>query len=217
MWLVGSRRQDNAPRYLRFTIGPPMALRNLPSKDLKYLICVNLCRREDQRTTDLLHTIMLARRRGYLLKDELERICAWKSPRSIHLIRANSQSQITKASRTALTARSEEDRIQALMCLRGVGIPMASAILMFLDPRRYGVIDIRVWQLLYELGEVTSNRRGVGFTLEQWDQYLTIIRSYSRINKAKARDVEHALFLLHQKYQEGSLYLGDRRNRLCSS
>jgi hypothetical protein len=29
---------------------------------------------------------------------------------------------------------------------------MASALLTLLDPKRYGVIDIRVWQLLHRMG-----------------------------------------------------------------
>jgi hypothetical protein len=35
---------------------------------------------------------------------------------------------------------------------KGVSVPMASALLTLLDPKRYGVIDIRVWQLLHRMG-----------------------------------------------------------------
>jgi hypothetical protein len=57
---------------------------------------------------------------------------------------------------------------------------MASAVLMLLDPTRYGVIDIRVWQLLHELGAVTKNANGVGFTFQNWYQFLVLIRHFSK-------------------------------------
>ena len=48
--------------------------------------------------------------------------------------------------------------MELLTGLRGVGVPMASAILTLLDPRRYGVLDIRAWQLLFAIRSVSANR-----------------------------------------------------------
>lgn len=83
---------------------------------------------------------------------------------------------------------------------------MASAILMLLDPRRYGVIDIRVWQLLHAVGTVTKKPKGVGFSFANWYQFLMIIRHFAREFRVKARDVERALFLAHRDHQKGTLY-----------
>jgi hypothetical protein len=83
---------------------------------------------------------------------------------------------------------------------------MASALLMLLDPKRYGVIDIRAWQLLYEMGAVQTNARGMGFTTENWLQYLTILRRLARKFRVSARDIGRALFTLHREHQEGRLY-----------
>lgn len=44
---------------------------------------------------------------------------------------------------------------------------MASSILMLTNPNRYGVIDIRVWQLLFKMGSVTRNPEGIGFDFKQ--------------------------------------------------
>ena|SRR2546427_12023878 len=49
-----------------------------------------------------------------------------------------------------------------LVGLKGVRVPMASAILTLIDPRRYGVIDIRVWQLLYAIKSVQQLPGGRG-------------------------------------------------------
>jgi hypothetical protein len=83
---------------------------------------------------------------------------------------------------------------------------MASAILMFLDPRRYGVIDIRAWQLLYAVGAVSENKEGTSFTLKHWLQFLGILRQLASRLGVTARAVELTLFNVHKAHQEGTLY-----------
>ena len=83
---------------------------------------------------------------------------------------------------------------------------MASAILMLLNPHRYGVIDIRVWQLLYSVGAVSQKSTGVGFNFNNWYQFLMIIRHFSKKFGVSARNIERTLFITHKKYQKGLLY-----------
>jgi len=83
---------------------------------------------------------------------------------------------------------------------------MASAILMFLDPRRYGVIDIRAWQLLNAVGAVSENEKGTNFTLKHWLQFLRILRDLSSRLGVTAREIELTLFNVHRERQEGTLY-----------
>jgi hypothetical protein len=96
--------------------------------------------------------------------------------------------------------------MELLTGLRGVGVPMASAILTLLDPRRYGVLDIRAWQLLFAIRSVGANRRGQGFTIVQWEQYLDALRYHARRLRTTARAIEYTLFLCHRKFQHGLLY-----------
>ena len=90
--------------------------------------------------------------------------------------------------------------------LNGVSVPMASAILMLTNPRRYGVIDIRVWQLLYNMGTVTTNPDGVSFNFKQWSRFLKVIRYFAGKYNVGARDIERTLFNVHSRYQKGTLY-----------
>jgi len=182
-----------------------MALKPIPYRRVEPLIRRFLSMTEHDGTAALIQRLRSARRRGYLTQAELEAICYWKSARAIHHIRTNSRAQIRSATRRALLTRSERRRLAALMELRGVSVPMASAILMLLDPRRYGVIDIRVWQLLHKLGTVTKKPKGVGFNFNNWYQYLMIIRHFSRKLHVTARDIERTLFVAHKKYQRGRL------------
>ena len=50
--------------------------------------------------------------------------------------------------------------MELLTSLAGVSVPVASAILTLIDPRRYGVLDIRVWQLLVALGVMDGKPAG---------------------------------------------------------
>src|SRR6185436_5539613 len=99
-----------------------------------------------------------------------------------------------------------QGRLEALLQLEGVSVAMASAVLMLLDPKRYGVIDIRVWQFLYATGAVSENEKGVHFSLKNWLQFLAILRRLSTRLHVTARGIERTLFNLHKAHQEHRLY-----------
>lgn len=187
-----------------------MTLRKLPYNRLEPLLRHFLSTEEEESATELIYRLRAARRRGCVTPAQLQAVCYWKSPRAIHHIRSNSPGQVLAATRAALATRSERRRLEALMELRGISVPMASALLMLLDPKRYGVIDIRVWQLLRELGAVKKNAGGVGFGLNNWYQFLMIIRYFAKKLRVKARDIERTLFVVHREYQAGRLYKSDR-------
>jgi len=198
------------PQVHRATV---MALKELPYPNVSALINDCLSTEEDEETLDLIHRLRRVRGRGYLTRGELEAVCNWKSARAIQHVKSNTASEVRRATGRALTARSERRRLAELTALRGVSVPMASAILMFLDPRRYGVIDIRVWQLLYEVGAVTKKPAGIAFDFNNWYQFLMIVRHFAKKLKVKARDIERTLFGAHQKYQKGRLYAISSRSR----
>ena len=58
---------------------------------------------------------------------------AGNSPRTIHFIKGNSEARVRRATRRAFATRSERKRLEALLELRGVSVPMASALLMLLN------------------------------------------------------------------------------------
>jgi hypothetical protein len=183
-----------------------MGLKRLPYEGVAPLIREYLSKEEWEDTADIIRQLRPARDRGYLTPSELEVICRWKSPRALQYIKSNSAFRVRTATRKALVTRSERDRLEALTELRGVSLPMASAILTLLNPRRYGVIDIRVWQLLHAAGAVTKKPGGVGFNFKNWYQFLMIIRYFARTLGVKARDIERTLFVAHKEYQKGTLY-----------
>ena len=183
-----------------------MALKKLPFKNLKSLIGTHLSTDEDLPTQTAINKLLPAKQRGYLDKKDLVLICRWKSPRAIRHIERNSEETIREITKAAFKSRSERKKLDLLTQLNGVSIPMASSILMLTNPQRYGVIDIRVWQLLYQMGSVKKNSAGVGFDFKQWYRFLALIRYFAGKYNVKARDIERTLFYVHTLYQEGLLY-----------
>jgi hypothetical protein len=175
-------------------------------RDVSELLATELTREESPATQQLIRELRVVRRRGYLTRREFLTICRWKSPRAIRLCESNSTDRIRRQSATALASRSERTRFEALIDLHGVGAPTASAILTLTNPRRYGVLDIRVWQLLHEFGSVTTKAGGVGFDFDDWHDYLFVLRDHARRLGASVREVEYTLFLYHQRIQTGRLY-----------
>jgi len=178
----------------------------MPYPDVANLLAKELTRDDTPDTLQLIQDLGLVRRRGYLTKREFLTICRWKSPRSIRHCEKNSPARIRRQSAIALASRSEQVRFEALTAIDGVGAPTASAILTLTDPRRYGVMDIRVWQLLFELGAVRTKPGGAGFTFGDWHLYLVTLRDHAKQLGATVRAVEYSLFLYHQRVQEGVLY-----------
>src|SRR5262249_16335792 len=146
------------------------------------------------------------KRVGEFTRAEFLAMCRWKSPRAAALYAENRSAAVRSVSRAVLATRSERRRLELLTTLRGVSVPVASSILTLIHPHRYGVLDIRAWQLLFALGCVPSKPGGRGFRLLDWLRYLAILRHHGRRLGASARAVEYTLFLGHRARHSGRLY-----------
>ncbi len=161
---------------------------------------------EDEKTAVVIHRLRGAPKRGYMIQSEFLAACNWKSPRARRHFERNSRAAIRAATAAAFATRSERERFDALTALTGVSAPMASALLTLTNPNRYGVIDIRVWKVLYRLGSVTSRPGGVGFEFKHWYRYLVILRHHAKRLGVDVRAVERTLFYHHRRYSKGKLY-----------
>jgi thermostable 8-oxoguanine DNA glycosylase len=146
------------------------------------------------------------KKKGFLTRKQFFDVAMSKSPRPKRHYMANSEKAIIKISKSTLLTDSEDAKMTLLTSLKGVSIPVASALLTIIDPKNYGVMDIRVWQLLYLYGAVETKPKGQGFNVKDWKNYLSILRKYADISNVNVRDVERTFFFHHVKIQEGLLY-----------
>jgi len=105
----------------------------------------------------------------------------WKSPRPKKQYLKNSEKEIISISKKVLATKFEKRKIELLTSLKGVLTPTASAILSLIDPKNYGVIDIRVWQVLYLYDSVKVKPNGTNFDFNNWYNYLMKLRYYKEI------------------------------------
>jgi len=153
------------------------------------------------------------RRQGYVTYEQLRKISDWKAGRrNRRHIRRNSPQKVVKVTKHALSFEGDESMVSALCSpnLNGVRVPVASAILTFYDPARYGVIDQHTSRSLYRNRGVFQERFGsswffgrkklVGLTVEDYLEYLRIIRRMAEtVSREEGipftpRDVDKALW-----------------------
>jgi len=161
---------------------------------------------EDDKTKALLGISQTIKEQGYLNKKQAIDILKWKSPRPLQHYIKNSDTDFQNITKLSFAQKDEKVKIHILTALVGVKYPSASAFLMFYDCTQYPIIDIRVWTQLYKNGLVNDNPSGQAFTLQQWFNYLTIIRQIAKDNGFTARQVEKHFYEYDRITQEGSLY-----------
>lgn len=176
--------------------------------DIPSLLSACLIHDEYPDTSPLITSLHHVREVGFFTRSEFLSMCKWKEQRERrrqHWI-SNTEDEVQMLSARALGASDEARRILHLCRLRGVGIPVASAFLTLVDPEHFGVIDIRVWQLLALYNEVDYDLDGRTLQVLHWLDYLDKIRLWAGEFNVNVRAIERTLFQHHRDIQTERLY-----------
>lgn len=88
-------------------------------------------------------------KRGHIYRDELRKIGQWKSGGRIdHHLKQNNPTYVEQRSTVAFQTNSDVVKVEALTELKGVQVPVASAILTMHEPTNYAVVDYRAFRAL---------------------------------------------------------------------
>ena len=137
-------------------------------------------------------------------RPEIEDIAKWKSRKQFfgkveREVRSNSPQRVRAVTKRAFEEDDPAtaiDLLAKLDKLKGVGYPVASAILMFHDPRRYTVLDKNAWRALFRLGRV-SDAKPPPYSGKIYHQYLKECMSLCREWGIKSlRDTDRLLLML---------------------
>jgi hypothetical protein len=146
------------------------------------------------------------RKRGYLTKPEFVSIGIWKSIRQVNNYYANSKEIIKDTTQRAISADNLDEALESLLELKGVRIPVASAILTMVFPARYCVIDFRAWRALQWYNGSFKTMRYIKYSellndfmryhddIKVYEGYLMSIQRIARTKKCTPRKVEMALW-----------------------
>lgn len=85
---------------------------------------------------------------GYLDKVIFTKVALWKSRRNAHHYAANPEEHIQAATARAFKARNDEVAVAALLPLSGVALRTATALLHWMMPGRFPILDFRVVKAL---------------------------------------------------------------------
>jgi hypothetical protein len=89
-----------------------------------------------------------ARSLGYLTRDQLIEIATWKSARPRRRYESNSEQAVRQATAAAFRAADTAGAVTALCRLNGVALRTASALLHWMRPEEFPILDFRVVKAL---------------------------------------------------------------------
>jgi hypothetical protein len=146
--------------------------------------------------------------RGYIYRDELREIGEWKSGGRIdHLLKQNVPNHVERRSTVAFRANNDVDKVEALMELKGVRVPVASAILTMHDPANYAVVDYRAFRALGvaeprlldpqnypDYAEFMGSFQNYNSDPEAYSFYMDVVRNIAQREGILPREVDMALW-----------------------
>lgn len=148
------------------------------------------------------HSIKKSREPMFLEYDEFEEILKWKlrgqHGRQKELRRKNTEVIIREVTRTALSIELEDEEYETelkigLLCtLKGVAVPVASAVLALIYPNKYCVIDFRGWRQMF--GE-----RKDTFLISDYKRYLSEVRRIANEIGWQVQEVDLAIWELDRR------------------
>lgn len=130
------------------------------------------------------------RERGCYDRADLLTVGRWKTARVLPILDSNTDEMIRDITSTALAA---PPRIQhkILTLLKGVGVPMASSLLMVWRPDEHIVIDVRAVESLVRNGEIPDPAPK---PYPAYMDYLKVCRAISQRSGRCLRNVDRALY-----------------------
>ncbi|MBF0523357.1 MAG: hypothetical protein HQL24_09935 [Candidatus Omnitrophica bacterium] len=135
------------------------------------------------------------RENRFMTKPEFLKIIKWKfmtmpgrEQREKNLIELIPDESIKAISFAAFKIEDDKLRMKLLGCIPGAGLAVASTILTFYDPEKYGIYDIHSWRGVMETKEPENA------TLNDFEKFLIALRRKAGSLKMSCRDFEKACF-----------------------
>lgn len=126
---------------------------------------------------------------------DLEWIVDWKSRRAAGYFEDNNPEHGEDIVEQAIETRGVVEKVETLTELSGVGIPMASAFLVFMNPTAYTVLDIRAWDTL-QATEHLDAELSDSPTVDEYITYLGVCHALANKVDVELRTLDRALWVI---------------------
>ena len=130
-----------------------------------------------------------------LSDEEFFKIIIWKSNRTKGRVLAGikkSKKSIKQIMRNVYNAKDPEEKIEILTEIEGIGISIASAVLTVCYPKKFTVLDYRVWGILFKDKKVKNKRPPS--SVPGYLDYVNICKNYAKKLKLSLRDFDRAMW-----------------------
>ncbi len=128
----------------------------------------------------------------YLDKDHFVILGWWKTRRQMKNYQANDETLVKDATRLAYQTSNMLLKLHILLALKGVGVPVASTILHFMQPDEFPIFDLHVKSSLKKAGK--WSRSVDDASSDAWVEYVYIIRDISLKLRIHIRKLDKALW-----------------------
>lgn len=152
---------------------------------------------DTERLKAQLRTVLAGRSPMFLTLAELDPILEWKLGTQRNRTRKwwalNTDTLIQSVTGLALNLRHDdfeyqlELRASILTAIRGIGVPVASAILALVHPSEHAVIDFRVWRQLF-------NEDKTVFSIPDYRRYMRALMPLAEELGWPVQEVDHAIW-----------------------
>ena len=131
---------------------------------------------------------------GNISGDTFIRILNWKAPRVKGIVRLDEFEVYAKTIGQALQA-PEDRKLEILVGLYGIGVPVGSTILHFIYPDRFPIMDIRTAETLHYAERIESKQRD----LKRYPPFCSVILDIrQKHHRWSLRQIDRALFAYHK-------------------
>jgi hypothetical protein len=123
-------------------------------------------------------------------------IITWKANRAISKVKKDLKrkklspmklmSQVSKC-------RDDREKMKKLDEVKGIGVPIASAILTVCYPKRFTILDSRAWETLYFFKKVKEESVPTNIN-GYFNPYLPACKQWAQDLKVSLRDLDHAMW-----------------------
>ena len=128
----------------------------------------------------------------YLDKEYFVRLGKWKSARATKHYKSNNSKNVIDITREAFIATNDLVKLKLLMTLNGVGVPVASTILHYLQPNQFPIFDYHCRNVLDEAGLWKRDKKDA--TDKAWLDYIKTMRELANKLGVSLRELDKAMF-----------------------
>ena len=130
-----------------------------------------------------------------LSDEEFFKIIIWKSNRVkgkvLEGIKKSNKS-VKQIMRNVYHVKTPDEKIEILTKIKGIGLPIASAILTVCYPNKFTILDYRVWDILLKDKKVKA--KNPPKTISEYLDYVDICKNYAKKLKLSLRDFDRTMW-----------------------